>query len=122
MYRSRVSYETKLERDEEGTRSKKEPAEPRDRNGEGGDERAGSPKRKKDREAGRKVDRESAKERTRGGEVEEAGRNLVRATERTTTTTRKVRTPTGRQARHIQLALPRVLGQLTSSSSAGGVT
>lgn len=45
MYRSRVSYETKLERDEGGTKKQKKGREPRDRN-----ERAREKERKDSRE------------------------------------------------------------------------
>lgn len=100
MYRSRVSYETKLERDEGGTKKQKKKAESREIE-------------MKERE------REGVKGQQGEDREEERVRRRVETwcTERTT----RVRTPTG-QARHIQLALPRVLGQLTSSSSAAGVT
>lgn len=103
MYRSRVSYETKLERDEGGGGTKKrKKAESREIETKG---------RKRERK------RERGQEGKDGAEERVRRRVETWCTERTT----RVRTPTG-QARHIQLALPRVLGQLTSSSSAAGVT
>jgi len=110
-----------LERDEEGTRSKKGPESREiETDGADGGRRTGKgTERQRETETERETERAAAvvEEGSRDQEGEGArgrGRNSVHGTTR-------VRTPTG-QARHIQLALPRVLGQLTSSSSAAGVT
>lgn len=131
MYRSRVSYETKLERDEEGTReAKKRAGENREietaREGEEGGKKERKRKIEK-RRTGRKVDEtggESAKER---GEAEGARKKSRAAAEtwcaRRNANDESANTHRPPGARAYPAGSPtRSLGQLTSSSSAARVT